>query len=124
MTGKSPEFNDIAGRAINIVEEGGLAARIQAPFFSRVELPLSESLWVESIYWACDTLDGTATTANLDNTSPHEMSHRIEASVLPHPCLKSFTEEESRFYVRPSHDHLSGFLCILTQGRKFLRCVT
>lgn len=76
-------------RVISTIEGAGLAARIQAPeILSHVELPPSESLWAEIINWACDVFNHTATTANSNKKSPHEMWHGTAAPAPPHPFLK------------------------------------
>ena len=73
---KCPEPNGVAERALGIIQNAALAARIQAPIlFPHVELPLSETLWAEAVYWACEALNRTATTFNPGNKSPYEMWH-------------------------------------------------
>ena len=50
---KSPELNGVAERALGIIQNATLAARIHAPIlFPHVVLPPSETLWTEAIHWA------------------------------------------------------------------------
>ena len=110
---KSPELNGVAERALGIIQNAALAARIQAPIlFPHVELPPSETLWAEAVHWACEALNRTVTTSNPGNKSPYEMWHDKAAPASPHPFLrsgycrwnrpsKSFPRCESSFYLGP-----------------------
>ncbi|CAM9165641.1 unnamed protein product, partial [Laminaria digitata] len=85
----SPKQNGVVERALGIIQNGGLAACIQAPIiFPLVQLPPTESLWAEAVHWSCDALNHTATTANPGNKSPHEMWHGAAAPASPHPFLR------------------------------------
>ena len=86
---KSPELNGVAERALGIIQNAALAARIQAPIlFPHVELPPSETLWAEAVHWACEALNRTATTSNPGSKSPYEMWHGKAAPASPHPFLR------------------------------------
>ena len=70
-TADSPKFNGVVERALGLIETVAMAGRIQArELFPGVQLPTTESLWVEASHWACDALNRTATSANLANKSP------------------------------------------------------
>ena len=85
---KSPELNGVAERALGIIQNAALAARIQAPIlFSHVELPLSETLW-EAVHWACEALNRTPTTSKPGSKSPYELLHGEAAPASPHPFLR------------------------------------
>ena len=127
---KSPELNGVAERALGIIQNAALAARIQAPIlFPHVELPPSETLWAEAVHWACEALNRTATTSNPGNKSPYEMWHGKAAPASPHPFLrpgycrwnrpsKSFPRCESSFYLGPGIDHPRDSLRMLTRANK------
>ena len=86
---KSPEMNGVAERAPGIIQNAALAARIQAPIlFPHIELPPSETLWAEAVYWACEALNRTAVTSNPGNKSPHEMWYGNATPASPHPFLR------------------------------------
>ena len=88
-TQKSPELNGVAEKALGIIQNTALAARIQALiFFPHVELPPSETLWAEAIHWVCQALKRTVTTSNQGNKSPYEMWHGKAAPASPHPFLR------------------------------------
>lgn len=89
MNAKSPKQAGVAERALGIIQNSALAACIQAPIiFSHVQLPPIKSLWAEAVQWACDSLNHIATTANLENKSPHETWRGTAASASPHPFLR------------------------------------
>ena len=68
----SPKYNGVAERALALISDTALAARIQAPILYP-GAPTYPSLWAEAVSWACNALNRTATTANPDYKSPHEM---------------------------------------------------
>ena len=127
---KSPELNGVTERALGIIQNAALAARIQAPIlFHHVELPRSETLSAEAVQWACEALNRTATTSNPGNKSPYEMWHGKAAPASPHPFLrpgycrwnrpsKSFPRCESSFYLGPGIDHPRDSLRMLTRANK------
>ena len=114
---KSPELDGVAERALGIILNAALAAGIQAPIlFPHVELPPSETLWAETVCWACEALNRTATTFNPGSKGPYEMWHGMAAPASPHPfirpglcrwnrLLKSFPRCDSSFYLGPGIDH-------------------
>ena len=65
-------YNGVAQRALALINDTSLAAHIQAP----VLYPGAQAypcLWTEAVYWACDVLSRTPTTANSGDKSPDEM---------------------------------------------------
>ena len=130
---KSPELNGVAERALGVIQNAALAARIQAPiFFPHVELPPSETHWAEAVHWACEALNRTATTANPGSKSPYEMWHGKPAPASPHPffrpgycrwnrSLKSFPRCESSFCLGPGIDHPHDSLRMLTWANKVVK---
>ena len=129
---KSPELNGVTERALRIIQNAALAARIQAPIlFSHVELPLSETSWSEAIHWACEALNRTATTSNLGSKSLYEMWHVKPAPASPHPFLrpgycrwncptKSFPWCESNSYLGPGINHPRYSLGMLMRANKVM----
>ena len=127
---KSPELNGVAERALGIIQNAALAARIQAPIlFPHVELSPSETLWAEAVHWACKALNRTATTSNPGRKSPYEIKHDKAEPASPHPfprpgyCRwnrpsKSFPRCESSFYLGPGMDHPRDSLRMLTRANK------
>ena len=76
-------------RALGIIQNAALGARIQAPILvPHVVLAPSETLWAEAVHWACEVLNGTVTTSNPDNKSPHQMWDDKAAPALQHPFLR------------------------------------
>ena len=106
---KSPELNGLAERALGIIHNAALAARIQALIlFLHIELPSSETLWAEAVHWACEALNRTTTTSNPRDKSPHEMWYGKGSPASPHAfprpgycrwdrLSKSFPRYESSF---------------------------
>ena len=127
---KSPELNGVAERALGIIQNAALAARIQVSIlFPHVEVPPSETLWAEAVHWTCEALNRTATTSNPGSTSPYEMWHGKAAPASPHTFLrsgycrwnrssKSFPRCESSFYLGPGIDHPRDSLRMLTRANK------
>ena len=68
----SPKYNGVAERALGLVNDAAVAARIQATelYPSASNYP---SLWAEAASWACHALNLTATTANPGDKPPYEM---------------------------------------------------
>ena len=57
---KSPGLNGVAERALGIIQNAALGARIQASvLFPHVVLPPSETLWAEVFHWGCESLNRT-----------------------------------------------------------------
>ena len=87
---KCPELNGVAERALGIIQNAALAARIKAPIlFPHVELPpSSEILWAEAVHRACETLNRTVRTTIPGNKSPHDMLQGKATPASPHPFLR------------------------------------
>ena len=67
-------INGVAERALGVIQNAALAARIQARIlFPHIELPPSQTLWPEAVHWASEALNRTATTSNPGSKSPYEM---------------------------------------------------
>ena len=125
----SAKQNGVVDRALGIIQNAALAACIQAPIiFPLVQLPPTESLWVEAVHWSCDALDHTATTANLGNKSPHEMWHGTAVPASPHPFLrpaycrwnrpsKSSPRVENCFYLSGRASTTQMIRCGCSRGR-------
>lgn len=74
---KSSELNGSAERAMGVIKNAALAARIQAPTLNpHVERPLSDAIWGQTIRWACGVLNHTATISNLGDKSLHDIPAR------------------------------------------------
>ena len=129
---KSQELNRVAERALGIIQNAALAARIQAPIlFPHVELPPSETFRAEAVHRACEALNRTATRSNPGSKSPYEMWHGKAAPASPHPFLrpgycrwnrpsKSILRCESSFYVGQGIYHPRDSLRMLAQANKVL----
>ena len=126
----SPKQNGVIERALGIIQNAGLAACIQLPIiFPHVQLPPTKSLWAGAVHWACDALNHTATTANPENKSPHEMWYWTAAPASPHPFRrpayrrwkrpsKSHPRAESCFYLGPGIDRPGDSLRMLMRVNK------
>ena len=68
----SPKYNGVAERALELINDAAVAARIQATELYP-SVPNYSSLWVEAASWACHALNCTATTANPGDKSPNVM---------------------------------------------------
>ena len=68
----SPKYNDVAERALVLISDTALTARIQAQVLCP-GAPFYPSLWAEAVSWACNAPIHTATKANAGNKSPYEM---------------------------------------------------
>ncbi|CAM9701555.1 unnamed protein product, partial [Ascophyllum nodosum] len=67
----SPKCNDAAERALALINDSALAARIQASVLYP-GAPTYLSLWAEVVSWACHVLNRTATTDNSGDKSPYK----------------------------------------------------
>ena len=67
----SPKYNDVAERALALINATALAARMQG-LVLYPGAPAYPSLWVEAVSWACHVLNRTATTANYRDKFPYE----------------------------------------------------
>ena len=68
----SPKYNGVAERALGLINDAAVAARIQATELYP-NTPNYPSLWAEAASWACLALTCTATTGNPGDKSPYEM---------------------------------------------------
>ena len=68
----SPKYNGVAERALGLINDVAVAARIQATELYP-NAPNYPSLWAEAAPWACHALNCTATTANPGDKLPYEM---------------------------------------------------
>ena len=70
----SPKYNGVAERALGLVNDAAVAARIQATELYP-SAPNYPSLWAKAASWAdaCHALNCTATTANPGDKSAYEM---------------------------------------------------
>ena len=67
-----PKYNGVAERALALINDSALAARIQAPVLY-LDAPDYPSLWTEAMTWGCHVLNCTATTSKSGDKSPYEM---------------------------------------------------
>ena len=73
-TPDTPQYNGVAERGLALIETYQQAARIQAAaLYPTGDVPKTESLRAEASSWACDAMNQTATSANLERKSPHEL---------------------------------------------------
>ena len=112
----SPKYNGVAERALALINDTALAARIQAQVLY-LGAPSYPSLWAEAVSWACNALNRTATKANSGNQSPCEMwygSPPLVGEVWPFLELaiyrvksenKSQPKAQDCYYVGPSVNH-------------------
>ena len=70
----SPKYNGVAERALALISDTALAARIPAQVLYP-DAPSYPSLWAGAVSWACNALNRTATKANPGNKSPYEIWH-------------------------------------------------
>ena len=68
----SSKYNGVAERALALINDASLTARIEAPVLY-LGAPACPSLWAEVVSWACHVLNRIATTANPRDKSPFEM---------------------------------------------------
>ena len=84
------------------------------------------------MYWSCDDLNLTVTTANPGNKSPHELWHGAAAPPSPHPFFHpgycrwnrpstSSPRAESCFYSGPGIDHTSDVFLVLTRANTVVK---
>ena len=85
----SPKQNGVVERALGTIQNAGLVPWSQAPtIFPHVQLLPTKSLWVEVVYWACDSLDHIVTTVHPREKSPHKMEYGAGAPASPHPSVR------------------------------------
>ena len=128
-TADSPEYNGVAERALGMIDAAARSAIIQAQeLYPHVQLPSTESLWAEAYRWACDSINRTASSANPDWKSPHEMWHGTTASLKLMPFLKpgfckvrrankSENKAQECFYLGPPSDCPADAMRMFTRHR-------
>ena len=111
----SSKYNGVVDRALALINDAALAARIQVPVLYP-GVPAYPSLWAEAVSWACHVLNHTATTDNHGNKFPYEMwygSPSPPGEVWPflkpairrvHRDNKSRPKGQVCYYVGPSID--------------------
>ena len=127
----SPKYNGVAERALGLINDAAVAARIQATELYP-NAPNYPSLWAEAASWACHALNCTATTANPGDKSPYEMwygspSRRgaVWAFLKPAVCRvkrnhKSQPKAQDSYYVGPGVNHPRDCIRVLTANRFIL----
>ena len=69
----TPQCNGVAEGGLALIETCQQAARIEAAaLYPTGDLPKID-LWAEASSWACDAMNRTATSANPERKSPHEL---------------------------------------------------
>ena len=127
----SPKYNGVAERALGLINDTAVAARIQA-----IELypnaPNYPSLWAEATSWACHVLNCTATTANPGDKSPYEMWYSsppprgaVWPFLKPAVCRvkranKSLPKAQDCYYVGPGVNHPRDCMRVPTANRSIL----
>ena len=118
MPADSHKYNGVAERALTLINDAALAARIQAPVLYP-GAPAYPSLWAEAVSWACPILNRTATTANSEDNSPYEMWYGLppptcEVGPFLEPAIcrvkiynKLQPKAQDCYYVGPSVNHPS-----------------
>ena len=126
-----PKYNGVAERALGLINDAAVAARIQATELYP-NAPNYPSLWAEAASWACHVLNCTATTANPGDKSPYEMwygSPPPRGAVWPFlkPAVyrvkranKSLTKAQDCYYVGPGVNHPRDCMRVLTANRSIL----
>ncbi|CAN0338393.1 unnamed protein product, partial [Laminaria digitata] len=68
-----PKHNGMVERGLGLIQEGGMAACLEAPRLFPVQLPNLDRYWVGAAVYMNDCLNTAATKANADWKLPHEM---------------------------------------------------
>ena len=127
----SPKYNCVAERALGLINDAAVAARIQATELCP-NAPNYPSLWAEATSWACHALNCTATTANPGDKSPYEMWYgsppprgAVWPFLKPAVCRvkranKSLPKAQDCYYVGPGVNHPRDCMRVLTANRSIL----
>lgn len=84
------KMNGIAERGLNLAFEAAQVTILEAPrLFSVIPILASIHLWAEACFWAGNTLNRTATTANPDQNMPCELFHEARLPFTLLPFLKA-----------------------------------
>ena len=127
----SPKYNGVAERALGLINDATVAARIQATELYP-NAPNYPSLWAEAASWACHALNCTATTANPGDKSPYEMWYgsppprgAVWPFLKPVVCRvkrnnKSQPKAQDCYYVGPGVNRPRDCIRVLTANRSIL----
>ena len=120
----SPKYNGVAERALALINDTALAARIQAP----VLYPGASTyppLWAKAVFWACHFLKRTASTVNSGEKYQYEMRYgsppppgEVWPFLKPPNCrvkrdIQSQPKAQDCYYVGPSVDPLRDCMRVL-----------
>ena len=127
----SPKYKGVAERALGLINDAAVAARIQATELYP-DAPNYLSLWAEAASWACHALNCTATTANPGDKSPYEMWYSsppprgaVWPFLKPAVCRvkranKSLPKAQDCYYVGLGVNHPRDCMRVLTANRSIL----
>ena len=127
----SPKYDGVAERALGLINDATVAARIQATELYP-NAPNYPSLWAEAASWACHALNCTATTANPGGKSSYEMWYgsppprgAVWPFLKPVVCRvkranKSLPKAQDCYYVGPGVNHPRDCMRVLTANRSIL----
>ena len=127
----SAKYSGVAERALALISDTALAARIQAQVLYP-GVPSYPSLWAEAVPWACNALNSSAAKANPRNKSPYEMwygSPPLAGEVWPFLKLAIYRVKRENtsqrkaqdcYYVGPSLNHPRDCMRVLTTHRIIL----
>jgi len=124
-----PKHNGVVERGLGLIQEGGMAACLEAPRLFPGQLPNLDRYWVEAAIYMNDCLNTTATSANAHFKSPHEAFfgtlpppntlafmqpgfHRI------HRTHKSDPKAERCFYLNRGRHHPRDCVKVVTTCRR------
>ena len=127
----SPKYNGVAERALGLINDTAVAARIQATELYP-NAPNYPSLWAEAASWVCHALNCTATTANPGDKSPYEMWYgsppprgAVWPFLKPAVCRvkranQSLPKAHDCYYVGPGVNHPRDCMRVRTANRSIL----
>ena len=127
----SSKYNCLAERALGLINDAAVAARIQATELYP-NAPNDPLLWAEAASWACHALNCTATTANPGDKSPYEMWYgspppygAVWPFLKPAVCRvkranKSLPKAQDCYYEGPGVNHPRDCMRVLTANRYIL----
>ena len=121
----SPKYKGVDERALALINDAALPARIQAPVLYP-GAPTYPALWAETVSWACHILNRTATTAKPGEKSPYEIWYgsppppgEVWSFLKPAICRakrdhKSHLKAQACYYVGPRVEHPRDCMRVLT----------
>ena len=127
----SPKYNGVAERALGLINDVAVAARIQATELCP-NAPNYPSLWAEATSWVCHALNCTAATANPGEKSPYEMWYgsppprgAVWPFLKPAVCRvkranKSLPKAQDCYNVGSGVNHPRDCMRVLTANRSIL----